>query len=209
MCHSTRQNLPALHRIPMNHAGGGFPTRKDFPMSHRLRLAALFLVLTASTAPCSIAPCSIALSSIALADDPSSGGRTLTGKAALGDWTTDAPGFLILDCRFWIGDLRPSGSQSEIQNRKSNFAYVRAWRTRARSEAAPPLGGIEPPFPRARETYTRIVYSTARVKGAVWAARFFCGGAPFFTTQKNQKNREIAGICAKIVQRPRAGHLGK
>lgn len=46
-------------------------------MSYRLRLAVLFLVLAASTA---------------LGDDPESGGRTLTGKDALGDWTTDAPG---------------------------------------------------------------------------------------------------------------------
>jgi hypothetical protein len=55
---------------------------RNFPMSHRLRLAVLFLVLTASMAPCSMA----------FGDDPNSGGRTLTGKAALGDWTTDAPG---------------------------------------------------------------------------------------------------------------------
>ena len=46
-------------------------------MSHRLRLAILPLVLAASTA---------------LGDDPKPGGRTLTGKDALGDWTTDAPG---------------------------------------------------------------------------------------------------------------------
>ena len=46
-------------------------------MSHRLRLAVLPLVLAASTA---------------LGDDPKPGGRTLTGKDALGDWTTDAPG---------------------------------------------------------------------------------------------------------------------
>src|SRR3954467_9242533 len=47
------------------------------PMSHRLRLAVLPLVLAASTA---------------LGDDQKPGGRTLTGKDALGDWTTDAPG---------------------------------------------------------------------------------------------------------------------
>jgi hypothetical protein len=64
---------------------------RSFPMSHRLRLAVLVLVLTASTAPCSMEPCSMAPSSMALGDDPHSGGRTLTGKAALGDWTTDAP----------------------------------------------------------------------------------------------------------------------
>jgi len=29
---------------------------------------------------------------MARGDDPNSGSRTLTGKAALGDWTTDAPG---------------------------------------------------------------------------------------------------------------------
>ncbi len=46
-------------------------------MSHRLTFALLSLVLSASTA---------------LADDPNSGHRTLTGKEALGDWTTDAPG---------------------------------------------------------------------------------------------------------------------
>ena len=46
-------------------------------MSFRFRLAAGFLVLTAATA---------------WGDDPISGGRTLTGKNALGDWTTDAPG---------------------------------------------------------------------------------------------------------------------
>src|SRR4051794_27541477 len=46
-------------------------------MNHRLRLAFLPLVLAASTA---------------LGDDPMPGKRTLTGKDALGDWTTDAPG---------------------------------------------------------------------------------------------------------------------
>ena len=46
-------------------------------MNHRLRLALLPLVLAASTA---------------LGDDPKPSGRTLTGKDALGDWTTDAPG---------------------------------------------------------------------------------------------------------------------
>src|SRR5579864_168002 len=46
-------------------------------MSHRLRLAILPLVLAASTA---------------LGDDPKPGGRTLTGKDALGDWTSDSPG---------------------------------------------------------------------------------------------------------------------
>ena len=56
-------------------------------MSHRLRLAVLALVLSASTAPFSITPCSMAFG-----DDPNSGGRTLTGKDAFGDWTTDAPG---------------------------------------------------------------------------------------------------------------------
>jgi hypothetical protein len=42
-----------------------------------------------------------------------------------------------------------------------------------------------------------IIHSTARVKGPVLAARFFCGGFPFFAPQKNQKNR---GNCAKISQ---------
>jgi glucose/arabinose dehydrogenase len=46
-------------------------------VSQRLRLAALPIVLAALTA---------------LGDDPKPGGRTLTGKDALGDWTTDAPG---------------------------------------------------------------------------------------------------------------------
>lgn len=46
-------------------------------MSIHFRLAVLFLVVTAATA---------------WGDDPNSGGRTLTGKDALGDWTTDAPG---------------------------------------------------------------------------------------------------------------------
>jgi glucose/arabinose dehydrogenase len=46
-------------------------------MSQRLRFAVSFLVLSGS---------------IALGDDPNSGGRTLTGKDAFGDWTTDAPG---------------------------------------------------------------------------------------------------------------------
>jgi glucose/arabinose dehydrogenase len=46
-------------------------------MSLYLRLAVVSLVLSASTA---------------LGDGPSSGGRTFTGKDALGDWTTDAPG---------------------------------------------------------------------------------------------------------------------
>jgi hypothetical protein len=30
MCRITRQNLPALPRSPVNHAGGGFQTRKEF-----------------------------------------------------------------------------------------------------------------------------------------------------------------------------------
>ena len=46
-------------------------------MSHRLRLTLLPLVLAVSTA---------------LGDDPKPAGRTLIGKDALGDWTTDAPG---------------------------------------------------------------------------------------------------------------------
>ena len=46
-------------------------------MSLRFRLAVLPLVLAAATAQ---------------GDDPNPGGRTLTGKDALGDWTTDAPG---------------------------------------------------------------------------------------------------------------------
>ena len=46
-------------------------------MSHRLRLVVLSLVLAAA---------------MARGDDPQPGGRTLTGKDALGDWTTDAPG---------------------------------------------------------------------------------------------------------------------
>ena len=47
-------------------------------MSHRLRLAVLtFILLAASTAP---------------GDDAKPAARTLTGKEALGDWTTDAPG---------------------------------------------------------------------------------------------------------------------
>jgi glucose/arabinose dehydrogenase len=46
-------------------------------MSHCFRLSVLPLVLAASTA---------------LGDDPKPGGKTLTGQAALGDWTTDAPG---------------------------------------------------------------------------------------------------------------------
>src|SRR3954447_14153621 len=46
-------------------------------MSHRLRLALMPLFLAASTA---------------LADDPKPGVRTLTGKDALGDFSTDAPG---------------------------------------------------------------------------------------------------------------------
>src|SRR4051794_35235676 len=45
-------------------------------MSYYLRLAVLPLVLAAT----------------AVGDDPKPGGRTLTGKDALGDWTTDAPG---------------------------------------------------------------------------------------------------------------------
>jgi hypothetical protein len=35
-----------------------------------------------------------------------------------------------------------------------------------------------------------IINSTARVKGSIRAARFFCGHFPFFAPQKNQKNRE-------------------
>ncbi len=51
-------------------------------MSCRLRFAALSIALSASTAA----------GSITLGGDPNSGGRTLTRKDALGDWTTDAPG---------------------------------------------------------------------------------------------------------------------
>ncbi len=46
-------------------------------MSHHLRRTILPFVLAAS---------------LAFGDDPKPGGRTLTGKDALGDWTTDAPG---------------------------------------------------------------------------------------------------------------------
>jgi glucose/arabinose dehydrogenase len=46
-------------------------------MSHTIRLAVLALLLAAPTA---------------WADGPNTGGQTLTGKDALGDWTTDAPG---------------------------------------------------------------------------------------------------------------------
>src|SRR6187200_1582636 len=46
-------------------------------MTRHIRLAVLPLVLAAAAA---------------LADDPQPRGRTLTGKDALGDWTTDAPG---------------------------------------------------------------------------------------------------------------------
>ncbi len=46
-------------------------------MSRHLRLAVLPVVLAAS---------------LALGDDPKPAARTLTGKDALGDWTTDAPG---------------------------------------------------------------------------------------------------------------------
>src|SRR5262245_16122829 len=46
-------------------------------MRHRLRLVIIPLLLAASTA---------------VGDDPKIGSRTLTGKDALGDWTTDAPG---------------------------------------------------------------------------------------------------------------------
>jgi glucose/arabinose dehydrogenase len=46
-------------------------------VSHRLRFIILPVVLTASTA---------------LGDDPKRENRTLTGKQALGDWTTDGPG---------------------------------------------------------------------------------------------------------------------
>src|SRR6185312_9113921 len=52
-------------------------TRRNIPMIRRLRFAILPVILAASTA---------------LADDPKPGGRTLTGKGALGDYTTDAPG---------------------------------------------------------------------------------------------------------------------
>src|SRR5215207_9799320 len=46
-------------------------------MSHLRQLAVLSFVL---------------VSSAALGDDPQRAGPTLTGKDALGDWTTDAPG---------------------------------------------------------------------------------------------------------------------
>lgn len=46
-------------------------------MSHRFRFAILPLILTASST---------------FADEPKPDGGTLTGKDALGDWTTDAPG---------------------------------------------------------------------------------------------------------------------
>jgi glucose/arabinose dehydrogenase len=56
-------------------------------MSHRLRLALMPLFLTASTS---------------LADDPKPGVRTLTGKDALGDFSTDAPS---LRRKITVGDL--------------------------------------------------------------------------------------------------------
>jgi hypothetical protein len=46
----------------------------------------------------------------------------------------------------------------------------------------------------------------ASVKGSIPAARFFCGGFPFFAPQKKQKNR---GSCTKIDQGSRVGHLGE
>jgi hypothetical protein len=46
-------------------------------MSYHFRRAVLPLFLAVTTA---------------VGDDPQPGGRTLTGKDALGDWTTDAPG---------------------------------------------------------------------------------------------------------------------
>jgi hypothetical protein len=45
-----------------------------------------------------------------------------------------------------------------------------------------------------------MLNSTARVKGAIRAARFFCGDFPFFAPQKNQKIAVFGGFCAKIVQ---------
>jgi hypothetical protein len=42
-----------------------------------------------------------------------------------------------------------------------------------------------------------MLNSTARVKGAIRAARFFCGDFPFFAPQKNQKNRGFRGFVCK------------
>jgi len=61
----------------VNDASEDFRHRRNIQISRRLQLAALCLILSASTA---------------LGAEPNSGGRTLTGKAALGDWTTDALG---------------------------------------------------------------------------------------------------------------------
>jgi hypothetical protein len=42
-----------------------------------------------------------------------------------------------------------------------------------------------------------MINSTARVKGAIREARFFCGATPFFKPQKNQKNRDFGGLLCK------------
>jgi hypothetical protein len=97
------------------------------------------------------------------------------------------------------GAHRESGGQGHRRKERDS---------QSAGDALPRRGG-ESPFPRARETYTPIFHSTARVKGRFGQPDFSVVAPPFFTTQKNQKNREIAGICAKIVQRLRAGHLGK
>src|SRR5437588_8816628 len=71
-----------MHRNSFLSASIRQPTRclqtpRNIPMSHPLRRVFLFLVLTTSTA---------------FGQDPKFGTSTLTGKDALGDWTTDAPG---------------------------------------------------------------------------------------------------------------------
>jgi glucose/arabinose dehydrogenase len=64
-------------------------------MRHRVQLTVLALVLAAATT---------------LADDSNSGGRTLTGQDALGDWTSDAPG---VRRKVTVGDLaRPYDTPS-------------------------------------------------------------------------------------------------
>ena len=57
-----------------------------------------------------------------------------------------------------------------------------------------------------RSTRRSDAPSYVKRQGGVPAARFFCGGLPFFMQQKTQKNREN---CAKIVQARRVGHLVK
>ncbi len=91
-----------------------------------------------------------------------------------------ATSFWILDCRFWIEDLTPSGSQSKIENRLfSNIAFQSGRTTRARSYGEERCLGH--PVARLRPALAGCgVFKNC--------TRFFCGGGlPFLSRRKTRK----------------------